>query len=138
MVTVAPGSDNPDSLNTVPATTEYAVEALDFWADPTNGRQRDHRRRKLLPVLIFFVFFFLILVVFVEVVVLLVFVVFILLGRGNQFERIHALYGQVGAALLADQLIAFVEFIFFRIYGRITQRAIHHDFLQGIADGVSV
>src|ERR1700681_2241593 len=66
--------------------------------------------QRLMPILfLFFLLFFILLLVIIEGVLL--FLVLFLILRGFELKRIETGHGEIGAALLARQSVAFVNFV---------------------------
>src|SRR5436305_565826 len=109
-VTVTLGSAKPGSRKTVPETKAYDSDSAVFLPACTSGRMPISRSRRLMPILfLLFLFFLVFLLVIIEIFFLFFFLFLIL--RGFELKRIETGHGEIGAAFLAGQRVAFINFV---------------------------
>src|ERR1051326_1939560 len=126
MTTSAPGSESPDSRNTVPPTTAYGSSAFCFLSACNVPASTSARRRPLFPILL--ILFFLLLLLFILVVIeVLVFVVaFLLFIGGLKLQRVETDHSQIGTTFVARERFAFVQFVLVHVNYSIATRAVDH------------
>jgi hypothetical protein len=134
MVILASGRAKPGSRNTCPPTIAYGSAAGLRFCPAVTVENRTAaaaiaatRVRLLFVVVLFFIVVFVVgfFIVLVEVVVILVQVVVFLAIR-REFQGRDAAHVQIGAALLADERIAFVQLILFDIDCPVAEWAVDH------------
>src|SRR5579859_2906563 len=109
-VTIALGSAKPVSRKTVPEIKEYDSGSAVFLPAWASGSTPISRSRRLMPIL-FLLFLFFLVFFLVIIKVFFFFLVLFLILRGFELKRIETGHGEIGAAFLAGQRVAFINFV---------------------------
>src|ERR1700694_334291 len=109
-VTVALGSAKPGSRKTVPETKAYDSGSAVFLPAGASGSVPISKSKRLMPIL-FLLFLLFLVFVLVILEVFFFFLVLFLILRGFELKRVETGHGEIGAAFLAGQRVAFINFV---------------------------